>query len=160
MRGHTLFALFLCWSAAAPAQTVPPGWKLIRDTKALCQIAVPPEWAPLSEGGGSAILHDPSTAIAVVTSQPGQAFKPMTPAMLKLLGIPKEKIFENSNLRVFYQDRTSTGADDENAFTASAPATGGTCSCRVVLLPSVGAEIAKKIVFSLGPAPEKTASAQ
>ena len=137
----------------ASGQTVPPGWKLIRDTKAACQIAVPPEWNAFSEAGGSAIFHDPSTAIAVVTSQPGQAFKPLTPAMLKTLGVPKEKIFENSATRLFFQDKSSAGAEDEHAFTASAPGNGGTCSCRVVFLPSIGIETARKIVLSLGPAP-------
>jgi hypothetical protein len=153
MREHTVAALFLLLASAAPAQTVPSGWKLIRDAKAACQIAVPPEWSAFSEAGGSAIFHDPSSGIAVVTNQPGQAFKPLTPAMLKMLGVPKEKIFENSATRLFYQDKTSEGADDTHAFTASAPGNGGTCSCRVVFLPSISLETARKIVLSLGPVP-------
>ena len=154
MRECIVPALVLLYAASASAQTVPSGWKPIRDVKAACQIAVPPEWKPLSESGGSAIFHDPSTAIAVVTSQAGQAFKPLTPAMLKNLGVPKEKIFENSAVRLFFEDRTSTDPDDQSAFTASAPGNnGGTCSCRIVFLPKVGAETARKIVFTLGPAP-------
>jgi hypothetical protein len=150
-------ALFLLFVPPVPAQTVPSGWKLIKDSKAACQIAVPPEWTPFSESGGSAIFHDPSTAIAIVTSQPGQEFKPMSASMLKLLGIPKEKIFENSASRLFYQDRTSSRPEDENAYTASAPGNAGTCSCRVVFLPSIAAETARKIVLSLRPAPQGTA---
>jgi hypothetical protein len=147
-------ALILLSAISASAQTVPSGWKLIRDVKGSCRIAVPPDWSPFSEAGGSAIFHDPSTGIAVVTSQPGQAYKPLSAAMLKVLGIPKDKVFENSAERLFYQDKTSAGADDENAFTASAPGSaGGTCSCRVVFLPSINTDIARKIVLSLGPAP-------
>ena len=71
-------ALILFSAASATAQIVPTGWKLIRDSKTACQIAVPPDWSLLSEAGGSAIFHDPSTGIAVVTSQPGQAFKPLS----------------------------------------------------------------------------------
>jgi hypothetical protein len=153
MRECIVPALILLSAASATAQTVPSGWKLIRDTKAACQIAVPPDWSPFSEASGAAIFHDPSTAIAVVTSQPGQAFKPLTPAMLKMLGIPKEKVFENSAVRLFYQDRTSEGPEDEHAFTASAPGNGGTCSCRVVFLPKIPVDTARKIVLSLGPAP-------
>ena len=154
MREYIVPTLILLSAASASAQTVPSGWKLIRDAKTACQIAVPPDWNAFSEAGGSAILHDPSTAIAVVTSQPGQAFKPLTAAMLKILGVPKEKVFENSNTRLFYQDKTSTGADDEHAFTASAPGnSGGTCSCRVVFMPSIGTETARKIILSLGPVP-------
>lgn len=149
-----VFVLFLLSCASAPAQTVPSGWKLIRDAKAACQIAVPPDWSPFSESGGSAILHDPSTAIAIVTSQPGQAHKPMPASMLKLLGVPKEKIFENSATRLFYQDKTSAGAEDEHAFTASAPGKDGTCSCRIVFLPRVTVETARKIALSLGPGPQ------
>ncbi len=153
MRECKVPALVLLCAASALAQTVPSGWKLIRDPKAACQIAVPPDWSPFSEAGGAAIFHDPSTAIAVVTSQPGQVFKPLTPAMLKMLGVPKEKVFENSAARLFYQDKTSAGPEDEHAFTAAAPGNGGTCSCRVVFLPSIGVETARKIVLSLGPAP-------
>jgi hypothetical protein len=153
MRECVVPTLILLTAASATAQTVPSGWKLIRDSKAACQIAVPPDWSPFSEAGGSAIFHDPSTAIAVVTSQPGQAFKPLTPAMLKVLGVPKEKMFENSATRLSYQDKTSAGPGDENAFTAAAPGNGGTCSCRVVFLPSISVETARKIVLSLGPVP-------
>jgi hypothetical protein len=145
-------ALFLLFLPAAAAQTAPAGWKLIKDAKAACQIAVPPDWTPFSENGGSAVFHDPSTAIAIVTSQAGQEFKPMSASMLKLLGIPKEKILENSPSRLFYQDRTSAGSEDQNAYTASAPGSAGTCSCRVVFLPSISAETARKIVLSLRPA--------
>jgi hypothetical protein len=73
--------------------------------------------------------------------------------MLKVPGVPKEKLFENSATRLFYQDKTSAGPDDEHAFTATAPGNGGTCSCRVVVLPSISLETARKIVLSLGPAP-------
>jgi len=153
MRECIVSALILLSAAFATAQTVPSGWKLIRDAKAACQIAVPPDWSVFSEAGGSAIFHDPSTGIAVVTSQPGQVFKPLTAAMLKVLGVPKEKIVENSATRLFYQDKTSTGPEDESAFTSAVPGNGGTCSCRVVFLPSINAETARKIVLSLGPAP-------
>jgi hypothetical protein len=146
-------ALFLLFVPSATAQTDPSGWKPIKDAKSACQIAVPPEWTPFSESGGSAIFHDPSTAIAIVTSQPGQEFKPMTASMLKLLGVPKDKIFENSASRLFYQDQTSSRPEDENAYTASVPGNAGACSCRVVFLPKISAETARKIVLSLRPAP-------
>jgi len=153
MRECIVPALVLLSAAAATSQTVPSGWKLVRDAKLACQIAVPSDWSPFSEAGGSAIFHDPSTAIAVVTSQPGQAFKPLSPSMVKLLGVPQGKLFENSAARLFYQDKTSASPEDAHAMTASAPGIGGTCSCRVVFLPSIGVETARKIVLSLGPAP-------
>jgi hypothetical protein len=160
MREHATWALFLLFGPAVSAQTVPTGWKLIRDAKSACQIAVPPDWAAYSEHGGSAVLRDPSYGLAIVTSQSGQEFKPLTAAMLKTLGVAKEKIFENSTTRLFFEDRTSENADDQSGYSASVPAHGGTCSCRVVFLPSIGADAARKIILSLGPAPESPAKSQ
>jgi len=148
--------LVLLGCLSSLAQTAPPGWKTIRDAKGACQIVVPPEWAPLSETGGAAVYHDASTAIAVVTSQPGQPFKPLPDSMLKIMNIPKEKLFENSAKRIFYQDKSSRNQDDPNSFSSSVPAKGGTCSCRVVILPSIAEEIVRKIVLSLSAAPEES----
>jgi hypothetical protein len=156
MRENICLSLFLLFVAPAFGQTVPAGWKLVRDAKDACQIAVPAEWSPLSEKGGAAVLHDPGTAIAVVTSQPGQAFKPLSPTMVKLMDIPKAKMFENTAKRIFYEDKTSLHAEDPNAYTASVPGNSGMCSCRVVFLPRIGDDTARKIALSLGPAPETT----
>ncbi len=127
---------------------------MVTDSKGACQIAVPPEWVPLGDAAGAAVLQDATTAIAVVTSQPGQAFKPLPESLQKLLGMRKEKLFENTARRILYQDKTSKNSEDTNAYSASVPGKAGTCSCRVVFLPSVGEETAKKIVLSLGPLPD------
>ncbi len=147
--------LFLLFGVPGQPQPVPTGWKVIQDAKAGCQIAVPPEWTPLGENSGAAVWHDSTTAIAVVTSQPGQEFKPLSPTMLRSFGVAKDKMFENSVKRLFFQDRTSAGADDPNAFSSSVPAKNGTCSCHVVVLPSVPEDVAKKITLSLDAVPEK-----
>jgi hypothetical protein len=154
MRECKLFALFLLFCLPASTQAAPEGWKPLKDAKGTCQISVPPEWVPFSESSGAAVFHDATTAIAVVTSQPGQAFKPMPDSLLKILEIRKEKLFENSAKRAFYQDRTSRNSEDPNAFSSSVPSKGGTCSCRVVFLPSITEEVARKIALSLAPAPE------
>jgi hypothetical protein len=154
MREYKVPALFLLFFPILAAQTVPPGWKVVRDSKSLCQVAVPPEWAPLAEEAGAAVFKDSTTAIAVVTSQPGQAFKPLPESLQKVMDIPKDKLFENTAKRTFYQDRTSRNPETANAYSASVPGKGGTCNCHVVFLPSVSEEIARKITLSLGPAPE------
>jgi len=100
------------------------------------------------------VLRDATTAIAVVTSQPGQAFKALPESLQKLMDIRKEKMFENTAKRIFYQDKTSRSLEDANAFSASVPGKTGTCSCHVSFVPSVSEEIAKKIALSLGPVPE------
>jgi len=154
MREQIAVVLFLLSVPGFWPQTAPAGWKAIIDSKGLCQIAVPPDWVAGAENTGSAIFRDSTTGIAVVTSQPGQAFKPFTESFLKLMKIPKEKMFENTAKRIFYQDKASRNADDPTSFSASVPGRDGTCSCRVVFLLSVSEETAKKIALSLGPVPE------
>ena len=144
----TLFLLFL---PMVSAQTVPAGWKVVKDSKGLCQIAVPAEWTSFGDNTGAAIFRDSTTAIAVVTSQPGQEFKPLPASLVKSLEIAKEKLFENTAQRLFYQDKTSKGGEDPNAYSASVPAKGGTCSCHLVFVPDIPADTAKKIVMTLGP---------
>ena len=146
--------LFLSLLASAPAQTTPAGWKIVKDSKVVCQIAVPPDWDLLSENTSAAVFQDATTAIAVVTSQAGQAFKPLPETLQKMLGIRKDKLFENTERRIFYQDKISKRSEDPNAYSASVPGKGGTCSCHVVVLRSVPEETAKKIVLSLGPVQE------
>ena len=153
MRYFIVAALFSLILPIASPQSAPAGWKLIRDSKGACQIAVPEDWTP-SENPGSAIFQDTATAIAVITSQPGQTLKPLTESLQKLLRIPKEKMFENTARRVYYQEKIARDAKDSNAFIAVVPGKGGTCSSRVVFLPSVSEETAKKITLSVGPVQE------
>jgi len=155
MREFIVSALVLLWIPHSLAQTVPAGWNLVRDARGACQIAVPPEWVPLEGTSGAAVLRDTSTAIAAVTSQPGQVFRPLTESLQRLLNVPKERMFENSSRRIFYQDKVSRHAEDPNGFGASVPAKGGTCSCRVTVLPSIPVATAKAIALSLGPAPDE-----
>jgi hypothetical protein len=151
MRGSNVFPVLLLFLSTVSAQTVPPGWNTVKDTKGLCQIAVPPEWTSLGENTGAAVFRDSSNAIAVVTSQSGQAFKPLPNPLVRSLDIPKERMFENTPKRIFYQDRVSKGPESANAYSSSVPAKNGTCSCHLVLLPSIPEEVAKKIVMTLGP---------
>jgi hypothetical protein len=151
MRKQVVLPLLFLLTLPAWAQTVPAGWTVVKDSKHACQIAVPPEWVPWADHTGAAVFRDSTTAIAVVTSQPGQTFEPLTERQKRSFGIPIEKMFENTAKRLFYQDRTSGHPEDPNAYSASVPANGGTCSCRVVFLPSIPQETAKKIVLSLGP---------
>jgi hypothetical protein len=153
MRAFLVFALVLLLLSAASAQTIPAGWKTIKDNKGTCQIAVPPEWVPLGASSGAAMWKESTVAIAVVTSQPGQEFKPLPETLVKSLEISKEMMFENSARRTFYQDKKSAGPEDPNTYSASVP--GGkssTCSCHVRFVPQLPTETAKKIALSLGPA--------
>ena len=156
MREYIVSALILLCGSAASAQTVAAGPKVVKDTKGLCQIMVPADWTFFEEKAGAAVFRDAGTGIAVVTAQPGQAFQPLTANLLRVMGVPKEKMFENSARRIFYQDKTSKNAGEPNAYSASVPGGGGTCSCHLVVLPSVPEEVARTITLSIGPVPEKS----
>jgi hypothetical protein len=154
MREYIVPALVLLFAPPVSAQAVPAGWLIVKDSKNACQMAVPPDWSLYEETAGVAIFHDVSTAIAVVTSQPEQAFKPLPEAVQKVMGIPKEKMFENTAKRIFYQDKTSRKAEDPNAYSVSVPGAAGTCSSHLTFLPTVSEEVARKIALSLGPPPD------
>jgi len=150
-----MLATLLLWLlASAPAQATPADWKIVKDSKGLCQITVPPDWDALSENTGAVVFHDATTAIAVVTSQPGQAFKPLPESLQRLLGIRKDTLFENTPRRIFYQDRVSKDSEAPNGYSASVPGKAGTCSCHIAVLPGISEETAKKIALSLQPVPE------
>ena len=153
MKYFGLFAL-LCLILSAADHTAPAAGKVVKDVKGSCQILVPESWGVSAENTGSAVLQDASNAIAVVTSQPGQVFKPLTEPMQKLMRIAKDKIFENSAKRIFYQDKTARDLADTNAFSTMVPGKNGTCSARIVFLSGISEEAAKKIALSVGPVPE------
>ncbi len=144
MRGIVVAALVFLAAAAE--------LKVAKDKRGDCQISVPGDWAPLEGSAGVAVLRDPTTALAAVTSQPGQEFQPLSEKLQKIMGVPKERMFENSAKRVFYQDKVSQSAEDQNGFSVSVPGKGGTCSCRVAAVPEVKMETVKAIALSLAAA--------
>jgi hypothetical protein len=157
MRGFVVVLSVLLYLPAVSGQTVPAGWKIVKDSKGTCQIGVPPEWVPLGGTTGAAVWKESTVAIAVVTSQPGQEFKPLTDVLVKSLEIPKEMMFENTVKRVFYQDRKSAGPQDPNAYSASVPAgKASMCSCHIRFVPELPSDTAKKIALSLGPTSTET----
>jgi hypothetical protein len=151
MREYIVSTLILFFLPSLSAQVVPAGWQIVKDSKNACQIAVPADWSPYGDNIGAAVFQDTSTAIATVTSQPGQDFAPLPESLQKLLDIRKEKMFENTAKRIFYQEQTSTSREDPNAYTFSVPGKAGTCSGHLRFLPSISEDIARKIALSLGP---------
>jgi hypothetical protein len=111
--------------ASALAQTTLAGWKIVKDSKGVCQIAVLPDWEPLPETAGAAVFHDVTTAMAVATSQAGQVFKPLTETLQKMIGIRKDKLFENTARGIFYQVKISKRSEDPHAYSVSVPGKGG-----------------------------------
>jgi len=156
MREYIISVLILL-NIPLAAQVAPSGWQIVKDSKNACQLAVPPDWSIYGESRSAAVLHDTSTALVVVTSQPGQAFAPLSERLKSVLNIGKEKLFENSANRIFYEDKSSSHPADPKWYTFSVPGkSGGTCSGKLTFLPSLPDDLARQIVFSLGPAAPET----
>ena len=47
--------------------------------------------------------------------------------MQRLMRMPKDKLFENSVKRIFYQDKIARNLADTNAFCTMVPGKDGTC---------------------------------
>jgi hypothetical protein len=152
MREYLVSVLILSFAPCLSAQVVPAGWKLIKDSKDACQMAVPPDWSPFGDNAGVAVFHDSSTAIVLVTSQPDQPFKSLPEAVQRVMGVPKERMFENTDKRIYYQFKVSANGEDPNAYSVAVPGKTGTCSAHLTLLPVIQQETARKIALSLGPA--------
>jgi hypothetical protein len=152
MRECIVLTLILLCLPSASSQVVPAGWQIVKDSKNACQIAVPPDWSPYGDNIGAAVFQNVSTAIATVTSQPGQVFTPLSESLQRVLDIRKETMFENSVKRVFYREQTSKNQEDPNVYSFSVPGKAGTCSGHLRSLPSVSEDVARKIAVSLGPA--------
>jgi hypothetical protein len=152
MREYIAPTLFLLLLSSLHGQTVPTGWQTVTDSKKACQVAVPADWSPYGDNVGAAVFQEVSTAIVTVTSQPAQDFTPLSESMQKLLEIPKEKMFENSPKRIFYQEQISKNKEDPNGYSFSVPGKTGTCSGHVRALPGISEEVIRKIALSLGPA--------
>jgi hypothetical protein len=159
MRAYAVSALLILIGPLS-AQVVPDGWQIVKDTRGVCQIAVPRDWSVYGESRSAAVLHDPSMALAVVTSQPGQAFAPLTERLQTVLNISKEKLFENSEKRIFFEDKGSAHPNDPKCYTFSVPEKGGTCSGHLTFLPGVANDIARMIALSLGPVPNARGGTQ
>jgi hypothetical protein len=154
MRYFGAFALFALLLLEAAPESPPSGWKVLKDLSGDCQITVPDVWESSSDQAGWAVLRDAATAIAAVMSQPDQAFRPLPDSLVKLLGIPRERVFENSAKRVYYQDKVAGKSSSTNAFIVMVPGKVGTCSARVAFLPEVPEETARKIALSVSPVPQ------
>jgi hypothetical protein len=127
------------------AQSVPSGWKIVKDDKSTCQMAVPADWSVPSPTGGSANSPKLMEAMAVVVNDPFQ-LKPMPEAIQKMEKV--QMMFENTAKRVFH----STAANKSTNYKLSVPAKNGACTVQVTFQPSFSKDAAKQIALTAGPA--------
>ena len=137
-----LLSTILCGSLVA--QSIPAGWKLVKDDKGRCRVAVPPDWSAPSPNAGAASAKNQADGSLVVTNDPF-TLKPLPESMQKIMKVGN--MFENTTKRVFY----STRSGSFTSYNVSVPGNTGTCNTKVTFSPSVPESTAKDIALSIGP---------
>jgi hypothetical protein len=93
--------------AVSSAQTVPAGWKVIKDKKQLCQIAVPSDW--IQDKIMTSMVNAPDNKANIVMSpKPADAtFKDISD-MAKSMFKPA-KSFDSSANRIWFEEAATPG---------------------------------------------------
>jgi hypothetical protein len=141
----TLLAALLALAAAAAAQDVPSGWKVVSDIKNSCQIAVPPDWTtdPLVKSmamspdkKSTAVSHGQRQGISL--SQAVDTFKKLT---------PNTKTVEESSSRVWLSYPRPGGNPGTEWYVAVPGAQ--VCTATITFEDPATEAMAKKIALSL-----------
>jgi hypothetical protein len=142
--------LLVCFGVlAAATQTTPAGWKIIKDQRGACQVAVPPDWIPSARNPGVASARDVLDGMVVVTSDSAR-LKPIPESMRTIMKI--EKLYENTGQRVVYMTRIAKDPKDSSSLNVAVPSKNGSCMTQVTYRSAISDDLAKKIAFTVGPA--------
>src|SRR5581483_3187597 len=99
------------------AQDVPSGWKVLKDKKGTCQMAVPADWTTSSLIPSSATSPDSKSSAVVHGADPSTSFAEAK-ATVKTMMKPT-KILEDSDKRLWYvYEGTGSGAGVTNWYAA------------------------------------------
>jgi hypothetical protein len=134
----------------AGGQPVPAGWKVLKDEKGVCQVAVPANWR-VAPAGMNASLGSLMENMATVTSDVDR-LQPMPETAQKILGVTK--MIENTDQRVFYFSRTEYRGNVALGYHTSVPGKGGKGRCHVAVGFKAGMvtdDVAKQIALTLAP---------
>jgi len=143
-------AAVLCGlSAVAGAQSVPAGWHAVKDSKSICQAAVPGDW---KQTPVPAMMADSKqTLTELIVNEEYDSFKPMSPELLKMHGA--EKVVENDAKRIFLVGKANTFlGKTTRSWSIWVPAAKGTCHMEISLTSGADEDLARKVADTLQPA--------
>ena len=146
MKFSLLCGLFVLVCSGAFAQSVPAGWKTVKESDGKCEVSVPPEWtvAPGNPGYASAKKQLDGSVVVTIGYD---TLQPMPESVQKAFKV--DKMFENTAKRVFYSDHL----DKITNYNVSVPGKAGfTCTSQVTFSEATKEDIAKAIALSVGPA--------
>lgn len=131
------------------AQEAPSGWKVVKDSRAHCQFAVPSDWVP-DKLMKSFMNSADGSANAVASSSASGPFAEVT-AMAKQMMAPKTTI-EDSAKRLWYVYETSMSVQKGRTEWYVAVPTNPVCAMQISFKGSAMEDTAKKIALSLAQA--------
>lgn len=136
--------LALLLSAALAAAEVPTGWKIVRDTRRHCQLAVPGDWT-VTGVAASAPDGAATATLGVVETISWAESKERAKTVL-----PPQNVIEDRAQRFWFA--FAEGPAGPPGWYASVPAKGYPCTAEIHAKDAGGfARTARRIVDSLGP---------
>jgi hypothetical protein len=143
------FAGLLLAGFCLHAQDVPSGWKVVKDKKGTCQMAVPADWVTDKLLVSNATSPDNKSSAVVHGASPDQSFAEATDMVKQV--IKPAKILEDSGKRLRYVYEGNGSAAGATNWYAAVPGK-PVCTMQVTFRAPVLEETAKKIIMSEGPA--------
>lgn len=154
-------ALFAVVAACASAQTVPPGWKVVKGgftaspgenvpaAPDVCRIAVPADWTSFVMSNNVHEPHSMGFTATVTASKPGVSFAQQVrsaKALQKMSPVKGKTVVEDSAKR-YWTEIKSGSSTEWNVIAPGNP----NCNLDLSFSDAADAAAAKKIVMSLGP---------
>jgi hypothetical protein len=129
------------------AQNVPSGWKVVKDSKQMCQIAVPADWT--SDAIVKSMASDPAKKSTAIVHWARQNSFAQTVSTAKQMMKPV-KVFEESGSRIWYSYQPNSAKPATHWYIAAQGK--NVCNADVSFEEAGAEDTAKKIAQSLGDA--------
>ena len=145
-----LLSGFALLAAPLLADSIPSGWIVLKEKTNACQIAAPADFK--SDATTPSLAKGPGDAVEVQVFSSPSPVRPLNERVAKAMGI--EKIFENTDKRVFYADKPAKVITGQviAGWHVKIPRGGGSCFAVITLTPAGSEDLAKKIAATIGPA--------
>lgn len=132
------------------ADSLPPGWMVLKDPKNVCQVGAPADFKPDPSFKG--LAKGPGDTIEVQVLSSPAPVKPIMEAVAKVMNI--DRLIENTDKRLFYVEKPLKGNDGRMlvGWTVKVARQGGNCSAVITTAPGGPEDLVKKIAATVGPA--------
>jgi hypothetical protein len=132
------------------AEAQPSGWHLIKDSKGVCQMSVPPDWKVNTHVPRMAT--GPELADAMILAQAGKPVRPMNEVVQNVVGV--DKMLENTAQRVFWAAKPASfpeGSPPVVAYHVAVPAKDGSCAGQITIKQGGSEALVKQIAATVAP---------